>query len=98
MTKQYVYRMVEVSHYDVVRMSNKFCLTKEDVHKFIEAEADYYKKFHDDVVEDYKGHKWDSVAVEECGKESWLPVEKVKTVTDERGHKKVFGFITYAIA
>lgn len=89
--------MVEVSYYDVIWMSNKFCLTKENVYKCIETETDYYKKFHDYVVEDYKGHKWDSVAVKECGKENWLTVEKVKIITNEKGHKRVFGFVTYEI-
>lgn len=98
MIKQYIYRMVEVNRYDVVNMSDKFCLTKEQVNKYIETEADYYKRFTEDVVEDYKGHKWDSVAVSECGKVKWLTVEKVKTVTDDRGYERVFGFLTYEIA
>lgn len=98
MTKQYIYRVVEVKANDIVWMSNGFCSTKENAYKCIEAQADNYKKLFGCTVEDYQGHKWDSVAVSECGKESWVTAEKVKTITDDRGYKKVFGFITYEIA
>lgn len=96
MTKQYIYRVVEVKHNDVVWMSKGFCSTKENAYKCIKAQADHYKKL-SCVVEDYKGHKWDSVAVKDCGKENWMCVDKVITITNERGYKKVFGFITYEI-
>lgn len=97
MTKQYIYRVVEVKGNDVVWISSAFCSTKENANKCIEEQADYYSKLDGFKVEDYKGHKWDSVALAECGKNSWLNVEKVKKVTDSRGFEKVFGFVTYEL-
>lgn len=95
--KKYIYRVVEVNHSSVVWASSGFCSTKENAYKCIEKQGDHYKYECGCTVENYQGHIWDSVALDECGKEKWLTVEKVITVTDNNGYKKVFGFVTYEI-
>lgn len=61
----------------------------------VNAKAESFTKYFDYEVKPYEGHKWDSVCLNECGKDNWVSVEKCFTATNEKGYKKVIGFITY---
>lgn len=94
MTKQNVYRIVKVQGNDIVWGSAKFFLSKESAINECDKQAKLQKVFETEV-EKYNGHKWDSVCMNEFGKDSWLTVEKVWKCTEKHGHSFVIGFVTY---
>ena len=94
MTKQFIYRVVEVSNTDITYISRTFCATKESAKAEINGIANMRKRYGCEV-EAYKGHRWDSVAIKVMNYTDWLAVEKVTQVTDCNGYKSVLGFVTY---
>lgn len=96
MNKQFIYRVVEIKGNDVAWCSQVFCLSKEAV-KIMANDRAKCKKVFGYTVEEYKGHKWDSVALKEASFENnWISVEKIWKVTDKQGFSSVIGFVTYA--
>lgn len=97
MTKEYIYRVVEIFGYDKVVWMNKiFASTKDEAYRQIEEIASHYRLMSNCTVSDYGLHKWSDAVVEECGTEYWYTCEKVKVITTPK-EEKIFGFICYEI-
>lgn len=92
-----IYRVITIEGNSVTHVEAFFCSTKEKALELIDKDV----KRHElcgAVVEDYKNHKWQNVAIKDgCSKEGWVTATMVKTVTAQTGGKAVLGFVSYAL-